>query len=107
MGEAAPIRSELMQTEAPARPRRMLFVAGLIWLATVAMGLGILWAGFTTDYIGVASAQNGVTPTATQLLVFQTVLILVVIVTVGYATVGRLLAGRHGAGRIAALLLAG
>jgi hypothetical protein len=94
-------------TETSSRPRRILFLAGLIWLATVAMGLGILWAGFTTDYIGVASAQNGVTPTATQLLVFQSVLIVVVIVTVGYATVGTLLAGRHGAGRIAALLLAG
>ena len=106
VGEAAPIRSDPLLPGAPPRPRRILFLAGFIWLATVAMGLGILWAGSTADYLGIA-AQNGVTPTATQLLVYEAVLIVVVIVTVGYATVGMLLAGRHAAGRIAALLLAG
>jgi hypothetical protein len=106
VGDAPPIPSDLVLPEAPERPRRALFAAGLVWVATAAMGLGILWAGYTTDYFGVA-AQNGVTPTATELLVYQAVLIVVVIVTIGYATVGTLLAGRHAAGRIAALLLAG
>jgi hypothetical protein len=94
-------------TEAPPRPRRILFFAGLIWLATVGMGLGVLWAGFTTDFIAVESAMVGVTPSATQLLVLYAAIGLFVILTVGYATVGALLAGRGGAGRIAALLLAG
>ena len=86
-------------TEAPPRPRRILFCAGLIWLATVGMGLGVLWAGFTTDFIAVESAMVGVTPTATQLLVLYAAIGLFVILTVGYATVGALLAGRGGAGR--------
>ena len=103
---SASMPSDVLVEGAP-RPRRILFLAACIWLMTLGMGLGILWVGFTTDFVAVASAMRGVRPTATQLLVLQAVLVLFVVLTVGYATVGALLAGRRGAGRIAALLLAG
>jgi len=82
-------------------------VAGLVWLATLGLGFGILWVGFATDFLEVAAAENGATAPSSEVLVFQVVVIALCAVVVGYATVGLLLAGRIGAGRIAALLLAG
>jgi hypothetical protein len=71
------------------------------------MGLATLWTGLATDFLQVASAQNGLIATSDQLLLVRALLIAFLAITMGYATVGALLAGRGRAGRIGALLLAG
>jgi hypothetical protein len=93
--------------EAPSRSRRIVLVAGLVWLATLGIGVAILWVGFATDFLKASAAANGATAPSSEVLVFQVIMIAFIAVIVGYATVGLLLAGRFGAGRIAALLLAG
>jgi hypothetical protein len=91
----------------PARQRRSVVLAAIIWLATVAMGLAMLGVTLFTDFVIRMTELNGATPTSDDLLVFRAVVIAFFAVVVGYASVGALLAGRAGAGRIAALLLAG
>lgn len=94
-------------TEAPSRPRRIAFLAGAIWLLTLALGLSTLWVGLFTDSLEQMAVANGATPISDGLLVFRAVVIAFSAVAVAYASVGALLAGRVGAGRIAALLLGG
>jgi len=91
----------------PGRPRRIVFVASAIWLATALLGLGTLWADFGTGFMRDTATANGAVATSDQLLLIGATFVALVAVTVGYATVGALLAGRSGAGRISALLLAG
>lgn len=93
--------------DAPSRPRRVAFVAGLVWLATLSMGLATLWVVLGTDLVQTGSIGNGRALTPDELLIIDAVVIAFFALVLGYASVGALLAGRAGAGRIAALLLAG
>ncbi len=89
-------------------PRWVMFLAGAIWLATLAMGLATLWVGFQTDFLqNLASAVSATAPGVRDILVVQMAIAAFCAITLGYATVGALLAGRPGAGRIGAVLLAG
>jgi hypothetical protein len=90
-------------------PRRVTFLAGAIWLATLAMGLGILWVGYQTDFLLDMAASAGATsgPGVNDVQILRLTMAAFCAITLGYATVGALLAGRAGAGRIGAVLLAG
>ncbi len=90
-------------------PRWVTFLAASIWLATLLMGLAILWVGFQTDFLlaMVASAPNTAGPGVSDIQILWMTMAAFCAITLGYATVGALLAGRPGAGRIGAVLLAG
>lgn len=93
----------------PAVPRSAAWIAALVWLATLAMGLAILYVGFATDFVlyMTASAPDTAALGADDILIVRLTMAAFCAITLGYATVGALLAGRPGAGRIGAVLLAG
>ena len=82
-------------------------MAGLVWLATLSMGLATLWVVLGTDLVQTGSIGNGRALTPDELLIIDAVVIAFFALVLAYASVGALLAGRAGSGRIAALLLAG
>jgi hypothetical protein len=90
-------------------PRWVTFLAASVWLATLLMGLGILWVSFQTDYLlyMAASAPDTAAVGADDVLIVRLVMAAFCAITLGYSTVGALLVGRSGAGRIGAVLLAG
>jgi hypothetical protein len=90
-------------------PRWVTFLAGAIWLATLAMGLAILWVGFLTSYVVdlAASVPDTAAPGADDVLILRLGMAAFCAITLGYASVGALLVGRPGADRIGAVLLAG
>ena len=90
-------------------PRWITFLAAAIWLATLAMGLAIMWVGFQTDFLLsiVALAPDTAAPGVNDIRILRLTMAAFCVITLGYATVGALLAGRPGAGRIGAVLLAG
>ena len=94
---------------APAAQRWVLIAAALVWLATLLMGLAILWVGFLTDFLleMVAAVPDTASIGADDIHILWLAMAAICAVTLGYATVGALLAGRPGAGRIGAVLLAG
>jgi hypothetical protein len=93
----------------PMTPRWVTVVAGSVWLATLLMGLAILWVAFLTGYLlDMADlASPTASPGADDVQILRLTMAAACVVTLGYATVGVLLAGRSGAGRIGAVLLAG
>jgi hypothetical protein len=101
------ILAEAALLSAPPRPRWIVFAAAGVWLLTLALGAALAWVCLFTDFMTQASAANGYTPSADDLLIFRAFVIALVAVVVAYASVGALLAGRRGAGLIAALLLLG
>ena len=90
-------------------PRWVTFLAGFVWLATLLMGLAIMWIGFQTDFLlfMAASATDTASPGVDDVQILRLTMAAFCAITLGYATVGALLAGRPGAGRIGAVLLAG
>jgi hypothetical protein len=90
-------------------PRWITLLAVSIWLATLAMGLAIMWVGFQTDFLlqMAASAPDGASLGADDVRVVRLVTVAFSAIALGYATVGALLVGRPGAGRIGGVLLAG
>ena len=93
----------------PTTSRWVTFLAVGGWLASLAMGLGILWVGFQTDFLQstVALATDTSAPGVDDIQVLRLTMTAFAAVSLAYATVGALLAGRPGAGRIGAVLLAG
>lgn len=97
-------------TQAPSTtPRWVTFLTAAIWLATLSMGLAILWVGFQTDFLldMAASAPDTASAGVDDVQILRLTMVALCALTLGYATVGALLAGRPGAGRIGAVLLAG
>jgi hypothetical protein len=90
-------------------PRWVTFLAAATWLATLAMGLAILWVGFQTDFLlaMAAVAPDTASPGVNDVQILRLTMAAFCAITLGYATVGALLAGRPGAGRIGAVILAG
>ena len=96
-------------TARPAVPRSATWIAALVWLATLAMGLAILYVGFATEFLLYMTAlvPDTASPGADDIQILRLTMAALCALTLGYATVGALLAGRPGAGRIGAVLLAG
>ena len=90
-------------------PKWVTLVAASVWLATLLMGLAVLWVGFQTNYLFdvAAFASDAAAPGADDIQILRLTMAAFCAITLGYATVGALLAGRPGAGRIGAVLLAG
>jgi hypothetical protein len=90
-------------------PRWVTIVAGAIWVATLAMGLAILWVGFQTDFLVVmaASASDSAAPGVDDVQILRLTMAAFCAIALGYASVGALLANRPAAGRIGAILLSG
>lgn len=90
-------------------PRWVTIVAPSVWLATLLMGLAILWVAFQTDFVlqMARAATDASAPGVDSPLILRLTMAVFCGITLGYASVGALLAGRPGAGRIGAVLLAG
>jgi hypothetical protein len=89
-------------------PKWVTVIAASVWLATLLMGLAVLWVGFGTDFLRETLVPTAATaPGAGDLRIILLTMIALCALTLGYATVGALLVGRRGAGRIGAILLAG
>ena len=90
-------------------PRWVTFIAASVWLATLLMGLAIMWVAFLTDFLlfMAALAPDTAAVGVNDVRILRLTMAAFCVITLGYATVGALLAGRPGAGRIGAVLLAG
>jgi hypothetical protein len=92
----------------PVAPKWVTVIAASVWLATLLMGLGVLWVGFGTDFLSETLVPASASaPGASDVGIIRLTMIALCAITIGYASVGALLVGRHGAGRIGAILLAG
>ena len=89
-------------------PKWVTVIAASVWLATLLMGLAVLWVGFGTDFLLKTLIPTAASaPGAGDPLIIRLTMTALCAITLGYATVGALLVGRRGAGRIGAILLAG
>jgi hypothetical protein len=89
-------------------PRWVTVLAASTWLATLFMGLAVLWVTFGTDFLQLmlSFAVDSTTGAGNEAIV-TLAMVAFSVVPLGYASVGALLVGRPGAGRVGATLLTG